>query len=318
MYTIGIDLGGTNIAAAIVSEEGKILIKESIPTHRERSDEEIIKAMAELSVSLIEKAGMDKSQIHSIGIGSPGMVDSEKGTLIYANNLNFRNSSVAKVFQRYFNVPVYLENDANAAAFGEYESGAGKKYRDMVAVTLGTGVGGGIIIDGKIISGSFGGGGEIGHAVILADGDECSCGRKGCWESYSSATGLIKHAKQIAINHPESLLNKLVKGDLDKMNAKIPFDAAQKGDTWATMLIDDYIKYLAIGLTNVIHYLQPQVIVLGGGVSKQGDNLIIPLQQKIEKEIYGGKEFFKTEIKIAELGNEAGIIGAAMLYKLHK
>jgi len=209
MYTIGIDLGGTNIAAAIVSKEGEILIKESVPTHRERSDEEIIKAMAELSIHLIEKAKIEQSQIHSIGIGSPGMVDSEKGILIYANNLNFKNSSVAKVFQSYFNIPVYLENDANAAAFGEYESGAGKKYRDMVAVTLGTGVGGGIILDGRIISGSFGGGGEIGHAVILADGDDCSCGRKGCWESYSSATGLIKHAKQMALKHPESLLNKL-------------------------------------------------------------------------------------------------------------
>lgn len=318
MYSIGVDLGGTNIAAAIVTEDGKIIKKASIPTHNERADEAIVKDMAQLCLRIIEEANISKQEIHSIGIGSPGIIDSQKGEIAYANNLNFKNSPVAKIFQKYFNVPVYLENDANAAAYGEYVSGAGAIYKDLVAITLGTGVGGGIILDGKVIAGSFNAGAELGHIVILVDGERCTCGRHGCWECYSSATGLIREAKKAAVNHPESMLNTLVRNDLSRMNAKIPFDAAQAGDEVAQVVIDQYIKYLAVGLVNVINMVQPEVIVLGGGVSAQKDNLLIPLKERIVKEIYGGEEAFKTEIKIAELGNDAGIIGASMLYKLHE
>ncbi|PKM95132.1 MAG: glucokinase [Firmicutes bacterium HGW-Firmicutes-1] len=317
MYSIGVDLGGTNIAAAIVSKDGKIIKKASVPTLNERNDEAIVKDMALLCLKIVEEANISKDEIHSIGIGSPGIVDSLKGEIVYANNLNFKNSPIAKIFQKYFDKPVYLENDANAAAYGEYISGAGSVYKDLVAITLGTGVGGGIILDGKIIAGSYNAGAELGHIVISIDGELCTCGRHGCWETYSSATGLIREAKKAAKNNPQSLLNKLVGNDLVTMNAKIPFDAAQAGDIVAQEVIDQYIKYLAVGLVNVINMIQPEIIVLGGGVSAQRDNLLKPLKERIVSEIYGGAEALKTEIKVAELGNDAGIIGASMLYKLH-
>ncbi|PKM51308.1 MAG: glucokinase [Firmicutes bacterium HGW-Firmicutes-7] len=317
MYSIGVDLGGTNIAAAIVTVDGQIIKKASIPTLNDRNDEAIVKDMAKLCLQIVSEANITQDEIHSVGIGSPGIVDSQKGEIVYANNLKFRNSPIAKMFQKYFNKPVYLENDANAAAYGEYVSGAGSVYKDLVAITLGTGVGGGIILDGKVISGSYNAGAELGHIVISIDGELCTCGRHGCWECYSSATGLIREAKLAAQNNPESLLNALVGNELNRMNAKIPFDAAQAGDPVAMGVIDNYVKYLAVGLVNVINMVQPEVIVLGGGISAQQDNLLNPLKERIVNEIYGGAEAFKTQIKIAELGNDAGLIGASMLYKLH-
>lgn len=317
MYNIGIDLGGTNIAAAIVTEDGKIIDKASVPTLPKRGYEAVANDMADLCLSLIEKNSISLDDINSIGIGSPGTVDSAKGEVIYANNLYFKNAAVASVIKKKIDKPVYLENDASAAAYGEYVSGAGAVYKDLVAITLGTGVGAGIILDGKIIAGSFNAGGELGHMVISVDGEQCTCGRKGCWETYSSATALIREATNAAQKNPDSMLNKLVEGDLSKMNAKIPFDAAQAGDKVAQDVIDNYIKYLAIGLVNVINTVQPEAIIIGGGVSAQKDNLIVPLKARMVEEIYGGAEAFKTEVKVAELGNDAGIIGAAMLYKLH-
>ncbi len=318
MFNIGIDLGGTNIAAALVTLDGKIVRKNSVPTAHERGYEAVVEDIAKLCVSLVEEEGISEDEIHSIGIGSPGIVDSHKGEVVYANNLDFRNVPVSETIQKFIKKPVYMANDANAAAYGEFVSGAGAIYKDLVAITLGTGVGGGIIIDGKIIEGSFGAGAELGHIVMEVGGNQCTCGRKGCWERYSSATALILDAKAAAEKNPDSKLNELVGHDLSNMNAKIPFDAAQAGDAVAQTVIDRYIKYLAIGLVNVINMVQPEVIVLGGGVCAQKDNLLIPLKKLMVEEIYGGEAFFKTEIKIAELGNDAGIIGAAMLYKLHE
>ncbi len=318
MYNIGIDLGGTNIAMAIVDENGTMIRKDSTPTYRERDYKEIIKDMGALANKLIQAEGLTEEDIHSVGIGSPGTPDTENGLIVYANNLKFKNTPVREEFQKYLNKPVYIENDANAAALGEYESGAGEEYSNLVAITLGTGLGAGIVIDGKIITGSYHGGAELGHTVIQANGEPCSCGRKGCWEAYSSATALIRDAKKAAKANPESLLNKLVDNQLEKINAKIVFDAADNQDKTAQLLVTQYIEYLAIGLVNVINIFQPEVIVLGGGVSAQGDNLIVPLKEKMLDEIYGGKDQFKTQLKVAELGNDAGIIGAAMLYKVYE
>lgn len=313
MYYIGIDLGGTNIKAAIVDQEGVILKKDSIPTRAERPYREILKDMAMLSLKLIEQLSLKVSDIKSIGVGSPGTADPDNGILVYSNNFaDFNNVPVKEIMQEYIELPVYLENDANVAALGESVVGAGKGYEDCVAVTLGTGVGGGVIIDGKIMPGSFHGGAELGHMVIDVDGESCSCGRKGCWEAYSSATALIRDAKIAAIRYKDSKLNELLNGDLSKMNAKIPFDAAQAGDTYAQEVIDRYIKYLAVGIVNVINIFEPQVLVIGGGVCAQGDNLLNPLMDQVRSQVYGQKDP-KTTIKIAELGNDAGVIGAAML-----
>ncbi|NLP45806.1 MAG: ROK family glucokinase [Epulopiscium sp.] len=316
MYHIGIDLGGTNIAAAIVTEEGKMICKDSIPTLREREHTEILKDMAQLCLRLMKEEGLKEKDIYSIGIGSPGTADPEKGILLYANNLKFHNVCMRKELQKYISVPVYLENDANCAALGESISGAAKSYKDSVTITLGTGVGGGIIVDGQIVSGSFHGGGELGHHVIKMDGDRCSCGRLGCWEVYASATALIRDARIAAAKNPKSLLLRLVDGDIQKMNAKIPFDAAQQGDKIAQEVINQYIHYLAVGIVNIINVLQPEVIVVGGGVSAQGENLLVPLRKEVERQIYGSDKI-KTKIVAAELGNDAGIIGAAMLSKIY-
>ncbi len=316
MFSIGVDLGGTNIAAAIVSDSGEIIKKGSTPTLSDRNYEAIVADMCQLCKRLIDEAGMKVSDIHSVGIGSPGIPDPDNGVIVYANNLHFKDTPIREEFQKHLNLPVYVENDANVAALGEYESGAGKLYSDFVAVTLGTGVGGGVILNRKIIGGSFHAGAELGHIVIKAGGVQCTCGRKGCWETYSSATGLIREAKHAADDNPESMLYKMVEGNLDKMNAKIPFDAAQGGDAIAQGVIDQYVADLASGLVNLINIFQPEIIVLGGGVSAQKDNLLVPLREMMSKEIYGGPSMFKTKIEVAQLGNDAGIIGAAMLYKL--
>ena len=317
MYNIGIDLGGTNIAAAIVDEAGTIIRKGSVPTMRERDYTLIVKDMASLALNLVKEQGLDVADIHSVGIGSPGTPDTEKGLIVYANNLQFKNTPVREEFNKYFNVPVYIENDANAAAYGEFIAGVGNKYKDFVAVTLGTGVGSGVIVDNKIITGSYHAGAELGHMVIKVGGSTCTCGRKGCWEEYSSATALIREGKKFAAAHPESKLNELTGSDIEKMNAKIVFDAAQAGDKVAQDIVEWYIDYLAVGLVNVINIFQPQAIALGGGVSAQKENLINPLMEKMASEIYGGAENLKTDLLVCELGNDAGIIGAAMLYKLY-
>lgn len=317
MLNIGVDLGGTNIAIAIVTEEGKILRQGSTPTMRERGYTEIVADMAKLCKELLAAEGLTEADVHSVGIGSPGTCNPESGVVEYANNLTFKDTPIRAEFQKHLDLPVFIGNDANVAAYGEFMSGAGKMYKDLIAITLGTGVGGGIILDGKLVCGSFNGGAELGHTVIHSHGEQCSCGRKGCWEAYSSATALIREASDAAVANPDSTLNTLVKGDVSNMNAKIPFDAAQAGDAVAIGVVDNYIENLAIGLVNVINIFQPEVIVLGGGVSAQKENLIRPLKEKMIHEIYGGAEMLKTEIKVAELGNDAGIIGAAMLYQLY-
>lgn len=317
MVNIGIDLGGTNIAGAIVDESGKIIRRTSTPTLPERGAEAVVKDIVNICLQLTQEEGIPMDEIGSIGVGSPGIVDSNKGVVVFAGNLDFRNVTVAEQIQKHIQKPVYLENDANAAGYGEYIYGAGNIYKDIVVITLGTGVGGGIVLDGKIVPGSFNAGAELGHMVMVVDGEPCTCGRKGCWERYSSATGLIREAKKAADQNPESKLNEMVGGDLSRMNAKIPFDAAQAGDPVASKVVEEYIKYLAIGLANVINFIQPEAIILGGGVSAQGDKLIHPLKKRMIEEIFGGADWFKTEIKVAELGNDAGIIGAAMLHRLH-
>ncbi|NLK21274.1 MAG: ROK family protein [Epulopiscium sp.] len=312
MYYIGVDLGGTNIAAGIVTEKGQLVRKKSIPTLRQRDYKEILMDMGNLCQDIIKEEGISLNEVHSIGVGSPGTPDPVNGILVYSNNLNFKNVPIRTELQKYIDIPVHLENDANCAALGEAIAGAAKGYKNSITVTLGTGVGGGIIIDGKIFSGTFYGGGEVGHHVIVVDGEQCTCGRKGCWETYSSATALIREAKMEAVRHPESKVYTLVDGDINKIDAKTPFDAAQSGDKIGKGLVDNYIKYLGCGIANMINILQPEVVVIGGGVCAQGNNLLNPLKEVVEKEVYGN-ESFKTQLRIAELGNEAGIIGAAML-----
>ncbi len=311
MKYIGVDLGGTNIVVGLVDEEGKIIKLLNQPTLKERGIEKIFDDIIDMCKELIEEYQLDETSLKGIGIGSPGMIDRQNGIIVYSNNIKVHDFNARNYMESKLSYPVCLANDADCAALGEVAAGAAKGFSDAVIFTLGTGVGGGIIINGGIYSGYYPGGAEIGHQIIVKDGKQCSCGNKGCLEAYASATGLINMAKDAAASHPDSMLNKLTDGDLSAMNAKIPFDAAKAGDAAAKEVIDEYISCLAVGIANTINVFKPQVILIGGGVSKQEENLTGPLYEKVKGLVYGGD--MRTVIKTAQLGNDAGLIGAAML-----
>ncbi len=313
MYYIGVDLGGTNIAAGIVNENGKIIIKDSIPTGAERGADEVVKDMASLCKKLLDEKGLTTNDIEYAGIATPGTADHDKGIVVYANNLHFLNYPLADKFKEFLGVnKVLIENDANAAAKGEAACGAAKGYANSIMITLGTGVGGGIIIDGKVYSGFNYAGAELGHTVIEAGGLPCSCGRKGCWEAYSSATGLINMTKKKMAETKDTIMHKLAE-EVGKVNGRTAFDAMRAGDTAAKEVVDRYIYYLAMGITNMINIFQPEVLVIGGGICNEKNYLLDPLLDIVSTEQYSRNSDKKCVVKIAELGNDAGIIGAAML-----
>ena len=317
MYRIGVDLGGTNIAAGIVNAEGVILYRASIPTGAHRPADEIAADMAALCHSLIKEAGISIDEIASVGIASPGVANHDTGVVEYANNLPFRNFPLADKLKAGFPVPkVTIENDANAAAWGEAKVGAAKGSKSSIMITLGTGVGGGIIIDDKIYSGFNYAGAELGHIVIVCDGNPCSCGRKGCWEAYSSATALVrmteKKIAECAATGKKTLMADMA-AERGKVSGRTSFDAMRAGDEAAKEVVDSYIKHLACGLINIINIFQPEVLSIGGGISNEKDNLLTPLVPLVSAETYGNGIVRPTEIRIATLGNDAGIIGAALL-----
>lgn len=311
MY-IGIDLGGSNIAVGLVGRNGFILKKESIPTQPQRHYTEILEDMAKLSLQVIEEAGYSVADVEAIGIGSPGTPDKDNGILVYTNNIDFNDVPMRAEIRKYIDLPVFIDNDANCAALAEAVAGAAAGTKHSVTITLGTGVGGGIIIDKKIYSGFNDSGAEMGHIVIEVDGHPCTCGRRGCWEAYASATGLIRQTKEAAKQNPDSLICELVENDIDKINGKTAFDAAKAGDVIGKQVLETYIKYIGVGLTNVINIFQPEVLAIGGGICKEGEYLLAPLRKYVEREVYC-KQVAQTQIKTAMLGNDAGIIGAAML-----
>ena len=276
MYRAGIDLGGTNIKAGIVDEDQKILAEGSVPTMVKRPYQEIIKDMADLVKDLLGKIGAEERELSSVGVGSPGTVDAESGLVRYSNNFGWEN----------------ISNDANCAALGEVKAGAAKETKNAILLTLGTGVGGGVIIDGKVFEGAHAGGAELGHTSLIFGGEPCTCGRKGCVEAYVSATGLIRQARRAAEQKKDSLMNELCGGDLSAMNGKIPFDAA---------------------IANYVNIFRPDVVLLSGGVCNQKEKLTGPLTAYIKTVCFAGEKAFIPEVRCAILGNSAGIIGAANL-----
>ena len=312
-YYIGIDLGGTNIVAGVVDENYKIISKASTKTNLPRPEKEIAADMARVSVQAVKEAGLDMNQIEWVGIGTPGIANSEKGIIEYSCNLGFDNTPMVDYIKEYIDKPVFIENDANAAAYGEYVAGAAKGAKNAVCITLGTGVGGGIIIDGRIYSGSNFAGAEIGHTVIEVDGPECACGRRGCFEVFSSATGLMRMTKEAMDNDKDTLMHMITAERNGKVTARTSFDAMRMGDKTAKAVVDKFIKYLAAGITNTINIFQPDILCIGGGVCNEGDPLLLPVRALVKKEVYTRNSPKNTEIVIAKLGNDAGIIGAAFL-----
>ena len=313
-YYVGIDLGGTNIKAGVVDEKGELLNKLSIKTHAERSMEEIIYDMGKLAVDVIKDCGKEISDIEAIGIGSPGTPDNEEGLLVYSANLPFNMAPMRKLIRDVIDLPVYIDNDANCAAMAEAVAGAAKGTKDSVTITLGTGVGAGVIINGRIYSGFNQAGSEFGHTVLVSGGIQCKCGRRGCFEQYASASALARMAQEAADSNPDSILKDLIAKE-GGSNAKIAFDAMKAGDKVAAELVDRYTDYLADGLANVINTFMPEVLVVGGGVCNEGDPLLIPMREKTMSRPYFGPGVKKTEIRLAEMGNDAGIVGAAMMGK---
>ncbi|MCI5756431.1 MAG: ROK family protein [Firmicutes bacterium] len=314
MYYIGIDLGGTNIAVGIVDESFKIVKKGSTPTLVNRDPELIIADMGKLCLELLAETGIGLEEVVCAGIAAPGSVNPRTGIIEYANNLPFLRFPIADTLRKYLPVrKVYLENDANAAALGEAVGGAAKGKRLSVMITLGTGVGGGVIIDGKIYSGFNYAGAELGHTVIEYNGRQCSCGRKGCFEAYASATALVSMTKEKLAACKDTLMWEMCGNDLNKADARIAFAAMKKGDRAGKEVVDMYISYLACGITNMINIFQPEVLLIGGGVCNEKDYLLKPLTEIVNADQYTRNQAVKTEIKIAALGNDAGIVGAAAL-----
>lgn len=317
MYRIGIDLGGTNIAAGLVDENYKIVTKSSTPTGAERDPVAIVDDIAALCRKVCVSAGVDISKVAAIGIASPGVAIRSLGKVLYANNLPFRDFPIADLLRERTGIEdISVENDANAAAWGEAVAGAAKGSSCSVMITLGTGVGGGIVIDNKVFSGFNFAGAELGHIVIEHNGRRCSCGRRGCWEAYSSATGLINMTKE-KMTECESEGKTTVMHDLvakkGKVSGATAFDAMRLGDRAAKEVVETYLSYLACGLTNIVNIFQPEVISIGGGISNEGQSLIDALMPLINKEAYGKNVVEAPKIRIAQLGNDAGIIGAAAL-----
>ncbi len=312
-YYIGIDLGGTNIAAGVVNENKEIVAKTSIKTGSGRPVDLIADDMASAAKQAAEIAGLTLEDVEWVGIGAPGTANKASGIIEYSNNLGWHGVPLVKMLEERTGKKVYIENDANAAAYGEYVAGAAKDADISVMVTLGTGVGGGVVIHNKIYTGFNFAGAELGHSVIVVDGRTCTCERKGCLEAYASATGLITTTKEYMEKYKDSIMWELVEHDLSKVSGRTAFDAMRKGDAAGKQVVDSYIKYLACGITNIINTFQPDILCIGGGISHEGDTLMVPLKEIVKREVYSRNSARNTEIVAASLGNDAGIIGAALL-----
>lgn len=314
MKYIGVDLGGTNIAAGLVSEEGKILAQLSTPTLVGRHYSEVMADMADVILRLLEREGVSLDEIAYIGIGSPGAIDADKGVVVFANNLYWHHVPVREELQKHIDKPVYIDNDANVAGLAEFKAGVSQGAENSIFLTLGTGVGGGVIIGGRIYVGSHNVGSELGHMIVSVNGRECTCGNKGCWETYTSATALIKDGVAAAQAHPDSLIATSVGGDLSQITAKTVLDAAKAEDPAALEVFDNYLEYMAMGIVSIINCFDPEIIAIGGGVSKAGQWLIDKIAERVALRVFY-KDLPYAKIVLAQLGNDAGIIGAAMLGK---
>ena len=309
MAILGIDIGGTSIKGGLVYRFGQVDKLFSLPIDKSLSQDEQVDAL----INKIKETYKD-NEFDGIGLGIPGAIDNTLGVVMYSNNLKWENLQIGKMLKRAFpGKKIAMTNDANAATLGEAKFGSAKNEQNVVMLTLGTGIGGGIIINGKLYEGNHGRGAELGHQVIVLDGITCSCGRKGCFEMYASATALIRQAKEAIEKNPECKLALCAKNG-EEVNGKLIFETAKAGCETAQKVVDNYVKYLSEGLLNICNVFRPSSIVLSGGIANQGDYLINKVIAYLEKEHYGYLPEFKVDIKVASLGYNSGIIGAASLF----
>ncbi len=312
-YRLGIDLGGTGIKVGLVNTAHEIVAIHSVPTQAERPYQEVLKDMAEACREVLRQAGVTLEEVASLGIGSPGCIDAANGVVAFAANLNWEMVPVLDTLRTYFDLPMAISNDANCATLGEVVAGAAKDCASAVMLTLGTGLGGGVVLDHKIVEGGHAGGMELGHMIMVRDGEPCTCGRKGCYEAYCSATALIRDTRRAAEAHPESSLNAYCGGDLSQLNGLAPFACAQSGDAVAQAVVDNYIRNLSECITDFINIFRPDIVLLGGGICAQGAYLTDPINAFVKQCCFAGNRAFIPPVTRATLGNDAGIIGAAAL-----
>lgn len=311
---VGIDIGGMSVKIGIVNEKNDILQKKVIPTDAQnKTQEQIADTMAQAVCELVKESGSGLSKCESVGIACPGTVDAERGIVLYSNNLHWENLALIDIMKRYIQAPMGLANDADAAALGEVVAGAAKGRKNAVLLTLGTGVGGGVILEGKIFSGGVKGGCEPGHMVIRKNGKKCTCGRKGCLEQYASASALMEMGRKAIGKNVDSLMFELCGGDISALRGEHIFEAAKRKDAPARKVISKYEENLSIGIANLVNIFRPEVVILGGGVSAQGENLTRDLQEKVGEMCFGGNWGEIPPIVTSKLGNDAGILGAANL-----
>lgn len=311
MYRIGVDIGGMSVKTGIVDDNGKIVAKTATKT--EKDTELFLKNVKKDIDKLLSETQISISEIRGIGVGCPGSIDSEKGKVIYSNNIGWEQFSIIDGLESLTGLKAKVSNDANVAALGEVIYGAAKDYKDAVMLTLGTGVGGGIIIDNKVYAGGHSQGAEPGHVTLFSGGEPCSCGRRGCAEMYASATALIKQTKKAMLENKDSKMWEYVGGDIEKVDGKTAFETSKKGDATAIKVVDTYVSYLTDTIINMLNIFRPDAVIIGGGISAQGDYLTDKVKARCEAEHYGYKMAPKSVILTAKLGNDAGIIGAAAL-----
>ena len=316
---LAIDIGGTAVKLGIVDETGAVGSKAEESVNFDGYQTPVLTTVLKAAKAFVETQNIDVKALEGVGVSATGQIDSRKGIVAgtCGNFPNYINSPIQAELERLFGLPVTVANDANCMTLGEVWVGGAKGYTDVIGVTLGTGVGSGIILDGKIVNGVNCAGGECGHMVIMVDGEQCSCGRKGCWEAYASATALIRQTKRAMDDYPDSIMHRLAEEE-GGVNGKTAFDAMRLGDIAGIEVVNNYIKYVSCGLINLVNALQPEIICIGGGVSKEGDTLLAPVQAVVDQEDYAREGMRRTKIVTAKLRNDAGIIGAAGLATQHQ
>ncbi len=312
MLAVGIDIGGTSIKGAVVDSYGKVLTRFAMDVDKSASGEKEVNRFCDLMISSLKEYD-PKIKLEGIGIGMPGILDMDKGIVVSSPNLpNWNGLHICSLISKRMSLPVYLNNDANVAALAEARFGSGKEYNDLIMLTLGTGVGGGIVIDNKLYDGHLHMGAELGHMVIRVNGEKCGCGRRGCFEAYASATALIRETKKEMDKSPDSLMHQIAK-EKGKINAKVVFEASRKGDKVAMRVMKRYVRYLSEGILNYCNIFRPEVVVLSGGVANEGDYLLDQVRKYLKNHKYGMKGSPKVDLKVASLGYDSGKIGAACL-----
>ena len=315
MTVIGIDVGGTTIKGAAVTSEGKMFKTFTVPVSKYEKGKEVMERLAQAINDYITENKDEIGTIEGIGMGIPGVIDSKKGIVCASANLPlWTDLKVKEIIEKLTGLPVKVSNDANAAALGEVRFGAGDNCETAIMLTLGTGVGCGVVLNGQLFEGNEGKGAELGHSTLILGGRKCGCGRKGCFEAYASASGLIYDTEQMIEKHPESKMKKIAI-QFGKVNGRVAFKAAREyEDPWAIKVVDQYISYLGEGLLNICNIFRPNLIILSGGVANEGDYLIERVQEYIKERDYGYKNSPEVKVVQGKLGYDSGKIGAAALF----